>query len=204
MIIDYADWRPTAADLAGVNGVLRYLSRDPAKHATAAELDTLHRMGIGTGLVFEDAGNRASQGATAGDLDGKFAQEAALALGVPAGRPVYAAVDFDVPDYDAGSSDPRRKLGPVGDYLAAFQHAVRPYQLGAYGSFYLVSRVAAAHLTQWLWQTVAWSGGLVDSRITLFQPAITPPGMAADLDLAGHRDWGQFRHHAAWITGALA
>lgn len=204
MIIDYADWRPTAGQLAGVNGVLRYLSRDAAKHATAAELAALHGAGIGTGLVFEDTGNRAAQGGAAGTADGEFARQAAAALGVPAERPVYAAVDFDIPDYAPGSSDPRAKLGPVALYLEAFQHAARPYQLGAYGGYWLVSRVADAKLTRWLWQTVAWSGGNIDARITLFQPAITPPGMTADLDLAGHRDWGQFRHHAAWIVGAPA
>lgn len=204
MIIDYADWRPDRAQLAGVNGVLRYLSHDPAKHATAPELAQLHAEGIGTALVFEDAGNRPLAGAQAGRDDGLFAREAMLQLGVPAGRPCYAAVDFDVPDYAPASSDPRAKLGPVGAYLEAFAAAVHPYAMGAYGGYWLVSRAADARLATWLWQTVAWSGGQVDARIALLQPAITPPGKNADLDLAGVRDWGQFRHTSGWLTGAQA
>lgn len=204
MIIDYSFWRPARDQLAGVNGAVRYLSHDPAKHVTAAELVELHAWGIGTALVFEDTGTRATAGAAAGSDDGTFARATMTALGVPGGRPCFAAVDFDVPDYAPTSRDPRAKLGPVGDYLAAFAGALRPYPLGVYGGYWLVSRAMDARLAALAWQTVAWSGGNIDARIALFQPAITPPGMQADLDLAGHRDWGQFRRVTSWLAGADA
>lgn len=204
MIIDYSFWRPARDELAGVIDVIRYLSHDPAKHVTAAELAELHAWGIGTALVFEDTATRAEGGATFGTADGAFARDTMAALGVPVKRPCFAAVDFDVPDYAPTSRDPRAKLGPVGDYLEAFSRALGAYSMGAYGGYWLVSRALDAHLTAVAWQTVAWSGGNIDARIALFQPAITPPGMQADLDLAGHRDWGQFRRVTEWVTGAGA
>lgn len=204
MIIDYSFWRPDAAELAGVNGVLRYLSGDAGKRVTPGELGELFGLGLGVGLVFEDTAGRAGQGGPAGHSDGQLARAQMRELGVPAGRPAYAAVDFDVPDYDPGSADARRKLGPVGDYLEAFRAAVSPYGMGVYGGYWLVKRALDASLARWAWQTTAWSGGQVDARIALFQPGIKPPGKDADLDLAGWRDWGQFRHAPAWYAGAEA
>lgn len=204
MIIDYSFWRPARDELGGVNGAVRYLSHDPAKHVTAAGLAELHAWGIGTALVFEDTATRAEGGATFGGEDGAFARDAMAMLGVPASRPCYAAVDFDVPDYAPTSRNPRAKLGPVGDYLEAFANTLHPYPMGVYGGYWPVSRALDARLTALAWQTVAWSGGNIDARIALYQPAITPPGMQADLDLAGHRDWGQFRRVTQWLAGADA
>lgn len=205
MIIDYAWWRPTPTQQAGVNGVLRYLSHDATKHVTAAELAELHGHGIGTGLVFEDAADRAGQGAAAGTADGQFCRDAMRGLGLPDGITAYAAVDFDIPDHAPASSDPRAKLGPVADYLAAFAKAAAPYLMGAYGGYWLVKRALDAHLTHRAWQTSAWSGGQIDQRICLYQPGVTLFDGNADLDLAGWRDWGQFRREAGHlITGPAA
>lgn len=204
MIIDYSFWRPAAGQLAGVSGVVRYLSSDATKRIEPAELDMLFGAGVGVGLVFEDTANRAEQGANAGHADGLLAAEQMRGLGVPAGRPAYAAVDYDIPDYDPASTDPRRKLGPVGDYLEAFRTAVTPYAAGGYGGYWLVKRALDAGLIRWAWQTVAWSGGLVDHRTSLYQPGMQVPGMQADLDLAGTRDWGQFRRATSWYSGAAA
>lgn len=205
MIIDYAWWHPTEAQLSGVNGVVRYLAHDATKHVTPAELDELGRYGIGTALVFEDAAERAGEGAAAGTADGQFCRDAMRGLALPDGITVYAAVDFNTADHAPASSDPRAKLGPVADYLAAFARAVTPYLTGVYGGYWLVKRALDAHLTHRAWQTSAWSGGQIDPRICLYQPGITLFGGNADLDLAGWRDWGQFRRDAGHlITGPAA
>lgn len=207
MIIDYSTWRPkTQNDLGGVNGAIRYIAHDTAKAASGAELQMLHGWNIGTALVFEDAADRAAAGAGAGGVDGLFAAAELEQLKVPRGRPLYVAVDFDIPDYAPDQSAPMAKLGPVGEYLHEFGLELNDsgYMLGVYGGYWCVSRAMNAGLTAWAWQTSAWSGGQVDQRIRLYQPGISLEGGNWDLDLAGTRDWGQFREQTSWITGATA
>jgi hypothetical protein len=206
MIIDYSFWRPGAADLAGVNGVIRYISAYGPKAVTAEEPAFLHSRKIGTALVFENGGNRADAGGTAGTADGRFCLGAARALGVPAGRPIYVTVDYDIPDYAASSPNPLLKLGPVGDYLRQFVIAVSGlYDVGVYGGYWLVSRALNAKLVTRAWQTAAWSGGQIDPRACLFQPGMVIAGGNADLDLAAWRDCGQFRlEGAGMLIGASA
>ena len=212
MIIDYSLWRPKiAADLAGVDGVIRYLSRDSAKAISGAELAQLHEWGIATALVYEDAAQRALQGAAAGTEDGKMCGQAMRTLGVPAGRPVYVALDWDVADYAPGGTNPLAKLGPVADYLEAFEAAIKQwaYATGVYGGYWPVNRALSAGLTSWGWQTIAWSpqqAGLTqqDPRIRLYQTGVQILSGNADLNFAGARDWGQFRRFSGWLTGAPA
>lgn len=205
MIIDYSTWRPGKhTDLAGVHGVLRYLSHDPRKAVTSTEMAQLHGWGVATALVFEDAADRAASGKAAGAADGQFAREQAAALDVPVRALIWCAVDFDVPDYAPSDSNAAAKLGPVGHYLAAFRAAVHPYGMGAYGGYWLVSRAIDAALTGPAWQTSAWSGGQIDKRVTLYQPGTSLHGGNWDLDLAGEEDWGQFRRETRWVFGPAA
>jgi hypothetical protein len=207
MIIDYSFWRPTAGQLANVNGVIRYLADDLAKTVSADELAFLHAGGIGTALVFENAADRAASGASAGTADGEFVIGRAQALDVPHGRPIYAAVDYDIPDFAASSTDPIAKLGPVGEYLRSFGAVLLKggYELGVYGGYWLVSRVLDAGYARRAWQTAAWSGGQVDPRVCLYQPGVSVSDDNADLDLAGWRDWGQWRRNGSdTIVGADA
>lgn len=202
MIIDYSTWRPrNRADLAGVHGVLRYVAHDYHKAISPAEMTQLHKWGIATGLVFEDAADRATSGKAGGAADGEFARTQAEILGVPHQALIWCAIDFDVPDYAPGSSDPMAKLGPLGDYLAAFGAAVHPYSMGAYGGYWLVSRALDAGLTSSAWQAAAWSGGQIDGRVLLYQPGVTLHGGNWDLDLMGAEDWGQFRAVTRWEFG---
>jgi hypothetical protein len=211
MIIDYSDWRPkTSADLPGVNGVIRYLSRDARKTITVAEMQQLHGWGIGTALVYEDQAQRAEDPSLA-KADAQLCAAGMQQLGVPHGRPVYVAIDWDIKDYAPGSSLASAKLGPVGDYLHEFETvtAAAGYIMGVYGGYWAVSRAIDAGLTSWTWQAIAWSpvkGGIPqqDHRIRLYQTGMQVLGGNADLNLAGTRDWGQFRHYASTATGAAA
>lgn len=208
MIVDYSFARPTPASLhsAGVTGVIRYISHDQAKYASVPELAALHSTGIATALVFEDAAERAATGATQGKADGEFAAAHAVALGLPAGRPVYAGVDFDIPDYAPGSTDAKAKLGPVAGYLEAFaaELVAKRYQLGVYGGYWCVSRAYDAGLSGWLWQTLAWSGGQIFQRARLYQPGPQIMSGEADINLAAVPDWGQWRHACLNLVGAQA
>jgi hypothetical protein len=208
MIVDYSFARPDPAALAsiGVTGVIRYLAHDLAKAASIPEIHALHARNISTAFVFEDTASRPEQGKAAGDADGAFATTAAVSLGVPAGRVIYAACDFDIPDYDAASSDARLKLGPVYEYLSAFgaQLAARRYQLGVYGGYWAVTRAYWAQLTGHTWWTPAWSGGNSWERATLFQPGMKVLDGTCDVNFAGVPDWGQWRTATVNLTGGMA
>lgn len=202
MIIDYSFWRPDKrTDLGGVHGAIRYISHDARKAITEPEMTQLHKWGIATALVFEDQAARAEAGKAAGTADGEFARARAAELGVPPPALIWCAVDFDVPDYAPAETSPLHKLGPIADYLGAFRSAVHPYTAGAYGGYWLVSRALDAGIIDAAWQTSAWSGGQVETRIALYQPGVKLARGDWDIDLAGWRDWGQFRRETRWVFG---
>jgi Rv2525c-like, glycoside hydrolase-like domain len=203
MIIDYSFWRPNpATDLKGVNGAITYISHDTEKCTTAEHLAALHHAGIATALVFEDAAARMTDGGGAGRADGEFVAQWCAINHVPPGRTVYVAGDFDIEDYAPGSADSRMKLGPVGDYQAGFNAAASGYGGAVYGGYWLVSRMISAGLANRAWQTTAWSAGRWDHRCALFQLGVQLYGGNADLNAAGHRDWGQWRRQAIPATTA--
>ena len=186
LLCDYA-WTvppPQAIRAAGYVGVLRYLSHDPGKDLTPAELAALHAAGLSVGIVWETTADRALSGLDGGRADGAEANTRADALGWPAGRPVFLAVDFGAtPD----------QLPAVLDYLRG-AHCGRP--VGVYGSAAVVDAAAGSGLAGFCWQTEAWSGTTVSPHANVYQrvtPTLTIPGVPAgswDEDVALTADWG--------------
>ena len=178
MIIDYSTYRPTIEMLkgAGVTAVGRYIGWDSVpgyqsegKNLTKAEADSLTSNGISVFVSFEYEAAASMKGGTQGHADGTLAGEQLAALSAPNGVTVYFAIDFDIPDFAPGSSDPKAKLGAAADYFAAINALHRNYEVGVYGGFYAVSRLLSAGLATMGWQTSAWSGGQWDSRAALRQ-----------------------------------
>lgn len=199
--LDYSGGRPPAQAIrsAGYGFVVRYLDNGlggDRANLTGPEYATLRAAGIDVALVWERkllvGPDRATQGASAGTADALAAVAQARAVGA-SGLPIYFAIDFDIPDYAPKSTDPRAKLGPCGDYLAACQAVVGSARMGVYGGFYAVSRALDAGLARWSWQTLAWSGGKVDSRINLFQrlAVVSVGGIDCDVNEARTAEFGQ-------------
>lgn len=94
-LIDFAFSRPSPSAIAaaGNTGVIRYLSSDATKAISPGEAASYHRSGLTVTLVYEDAANDAEGGAPAGAAKAAIARPQLDKLGVPAGRPVYFAVD---------------------------------------------------------------------------------------------------------------
>lgn len=221
MIIDYSTARPTMATLhaAGVTAVGRYIGWDSVagyptihKNLTKPEADELISNGIDIFLAFEYAANAAAKGSSQGTPDASLATIQLQELGAPADMAVYFAVDFDLPDYAPSlpntPASALAKLGPVGHYFQAI-HAAKPrYEVGAYGGFYAIKRLFDAGLISKGWQTVAWSGGQLDSRAVLYQTtALLPPplaGLGADDDIREHAatvwDFGQWPRPAVPVS----
>jgi hypothetical protein len=155
--IDYA-WHhpnPAAIKAAGYSFVIRYLSHDPTKDITAAEVAELHAAGLGILLVFETAAGRATQGFAAGEADAEEAARRALALGYPDVCPLFFAVDTDA------------TVSAVEQYFAAAKRFCPP--AGVYGGIDVVDSLLAAGGVHFGWQTDAWSGVAVSTRAQLYQ-----------------------------------
>jgi hypothetical protein len=185
---------------AGYGFMMRYLDNglDGRANLTADEVRDLQANGIAIALVWEKRLNsgddRASKGYGAGVADAQAADAQARAVGLP-GRAIYLCVDFDMPDYAPNSSDPRAKMGPVGDYLAGAASVLGHARMGVYGGYATVSRALDANLVTYAWQSYAWSdfGRNQDPRINAYQRAgnVTVGGTTCDVDEARKSDFGQ-------------
>lgn len=186
--IDYAFGRPGIAALkaAGVKFVCRYLSHSPTKNLTSAEAHALSAAGIWIVVVWETTAQRALAGRTAGVADAIDAQMQAQACGMPAGRPVYFAVDWD-----ASAS---QQLA-INTYLDGAASVLGRDRVGIYGGYGPVKRALDAGKAKWAWQTYAWSGGKWDGRAQLqqYSNGHTLGGVGCDYDRATKADYGQWR-----------
>ena len=216
MIIDYSVLRPPMALLqaAGVTAVGRYIGWDGqpgfaniGKNLTVPEKDELLAAGIQIWLSFEYAADAALSGAAQGKKDAALADRQLFDLGMRSkGTAVYYAVDFDLGDFaphlPEGPANARAKLGPVAHYFDAI-HATKPnHEVDGYGGYWAIRRLLDAKLITRGWQTLAWSGGNVDPRISLLQLIRQVLG-AADVDnipgvhTAKTEDFGQWPRPAA-------
>ncbi len=84
----------------------------------------------------------------------------------------------------------------MGAYFQGVRSALPLARVGVYGGYWAVSRVLNAGLARYAWQTLAWSGGHIDSRIHLLQNlnGVTVGGVGCDVNEARQAEFGQ---HAA-------
>jgi len=186
--LDYA-WhgllRPQAFIDAGYSFVCRYLSRDPSKDIDAEEAKLLSDVGLDIVLVWETSEKRPITGGYAGGMtDARLAFQRAAALGMPDGRPVYFAVDYDVA---AAAADA---------YFKGIRDAGFPAErVGVYAGLRPLRHLLDVGLATWGWQTSAWSGGQWDPRAHLrqYKYGLKFPGVSsADANEAPFDDFGQW------------
>jgi nucleoid-associated protein YgaU len=184
--VDYAWSHPGGAALkaAGKKFACRYLSTDTSKNLSKTEADDLAAHGVACVVVWETTANRALAGSAAGEADAKTALKQATAAGMPAGRPVYFAVDFD--------ATPQQQV-PINAYLSGAASVLGKASTGVYGGFYVVQRALDAGVCTWAWQTAAWSGGQWDARAHIRQGAqASIGGVSCDLNMAMAAEFGQW------------
>lgn len=187
--VDHAWGRPGISALrkAGVKFVCRYLSHDDTgKNLTRAEAALLSDAGLWIVVVWETAADRALGGHAAGIADAKDAIAQAKACGMPAGRPIYFAVDFD--------ANPR-EIVSVNGYLDGAASVLGRDAVGVYGGYNVVRAALDGHHCTWAWQTYAWSGGQWDHRahIQQYSNDHVIGGVGLDYDRAMHDDYGQWK-----------
>jgi hypothetical protein len=189
--LDYAGGIPGGAAIlaAGYAFVARYLcgggTELPGKLLTPSEADDLRAAGVEIVSNWETTATRMLDGYDAGATDAQLALAQALNCGGSAGRPVYFSADFDAtPDQQPA----------IDDYLKGAASVLLPENVGIYGGYWPVSRALTNGTAAWAWQTAAWSGGQLDSRVNLYQrtQTVTIAGIDCDVNEALTADYGQW------------
>jgi hypothetical protein len=179
--IDIAWDRPSIAAIkaTGAQWVARYFSPDPTKNLTAAEVTDYHAADLGIVTVWEGSATRALDGHDAGVADAQAADQQRASVGLPADMVIHFAVDTDT-DWPS-----------VAPYFDGVRSVLGDPRTGVYGGLKVIEGAHAAGL-RYLWQTVAWSGGIWLPYATIQQPIGTTLQGAADYDTAEATDFGQY------------
>lgn len=185
--VDYSWARPGGATLkaAGKKFAVRYLYPDGqgGKGLDPSELADLQANGIEVPVVYESYAERANEGFGAGKDDAAKAQAELVRLGLPAGMPIYFAVDWD--------ATPGQQVN-INDYLKGAAEVIGADRVGVYGGYWICKRCKENGTARWLWQTYAWSGGNVLDGIHLYQYLNGQNlGGAVDLNKALQDNYGQ-------------
>jgi hypothetical protein len=180
--MDYSFARPTIAVVreGGFTFACRYLTGG-GKALSPQEVKGLSLEDVAIVSIYEESATAMLGGFNAGMHDGDAALNAAHRIGMPKGRPVYFACDFDMqPDQEEECLQ----------YLKGASHGLRGnYAVGGYGGLRFV-RAAQKAGVHFLWQTLAWSGGLWLPQAQLRQTGV---GAEIDTDYAYASDFGQWR-----------
>ena len=170
---DFAGARHSGAALkaAGVSLVLRYLPGGGGawKHVSRAEIDDFHANGISVLLNFEATTAGPLRGRAQGLVDGPKAVTGAKLLGYPERFPIIYSVDTDVT---------ASAMGRVIDYFTALHETPgHTWPIGVYGEADVLDALAAAGLSSFGWQTVAWSHRRVSAHASLLQQVAKTAGL---------------------------
>lgn len=159
------------------------------KHITPAEAQALSAAGVAVVANAEKDAGGLVRGWAEGYEWASLAEAHFARCGMPAGRPIYFSVDFDVTSTQwaavaAALRGAAEKLGGV-------------HRVGVYGGRRAMAWARRDGVAQWFWQTLAWSGGLWEpgNHIEQYHNDVALAGIRLDLDRALVTDFGQ------WTTG---
>ncbi|GAA3877680.1 hypothetical protein GCM10022243_48030 [Saccharothrix violaceirubra] len=209
-VLDYSAGIPGGAAIkaAGYAGAVRYIGLPGyTKSTTRSELDDFTAHGLGMALVFEHLASDWRGGYLAGSENYRRARQHATAIGFPADRPIYMAVDQDVVT--------NAEFGVALAYIRGARDAAGgdPGLVGVYGEYDVCAAVAAwrgptgDRLCDWYWQCRAWSGTpvrLLDAR-HLYQRVgtVTVGGVDCDINDVLQDDWGQHLEDSVGVNDSL-
>lgn len=191
--VDVSWGRPSPESLKedGRDFICMYLNAIPGFGMTPKDVRRYSEADIDLVALFERNPEDALEGYEAGERHAKEAIEFAIKAGVPAGRPIFFAIDFDA-------------RGPeIAHYFIAINDVIgrrSKYRVGGYGSKTVVGYLFDEQLIEWGFQTYAWSHHEWDNRAHLRQTLIDLP--EAKLEIGGSKvdycrtlaiDFGQWR-----------
>lgn len=183
--VDFAYGNFTTAELkaAGVTFVCRYLSPEIQKNLSLNEARAYASAGIDVVVVWESTGSRALAGRIAGTVDAHGALKQAHQCRIPAGRPIYFAVDLET------------SAASVAEYFAGVESVLGRAGTGVYGSYAVCAGLFDRGLVGFGWQTYAWSNGLWERRAQLqqYSNGHVIAGTEVDYDRSVAVDFGQWQ-----------
>lgn len=199
--VDYAGGRIAGAELkaAGVSFVCRYLTSGgaslPGKQLLPSEFTDLINSGIAVVFNYQTTTNFMLDGHDAGHQHAQYALDYIRSLpGVPPDwmPVVYFSCDFDeAPNQDAAIF---AYCDGAAEVLGAEADGRR--RVGMYGAYWITKRARDAGKIGYQWQTEAWSGGNIDSRIDIMQRNALGyrkiAGVECDINEAHSTSFGQF------------
>lgn len=156
--VDYSGARPSSICMYGKGKrfVARYFGAGGSwKHATAAEVRAHHAVGLSVVALVEGAIHDPLNGRAQGRSHATVGELAAKAAGMPQGRPLYFAIDWDMQPHQAGK---------VAEYLRGCADVITVNRVGVYGGYDTIEWAAKAGLAKWFFQTYAWSRGKWSGR----------------------------------------
>ncbi len=193
--VDYSDARPAPSTLvaSGASFAVRYVSSSGnPKNIGLSEAQSLEAAGIDIIIVFETTAEEILSGQSAGTADANTAVSEATAAGAPSNFFCYFACDFDAPSSDQTAID---------NYLNGAASVLGVSRVGIYGGITPVSGALTAGAASKGWQTVAWSSGQEDSRVSLFQYATQILSSSCDVDVGMGGNYGQWAPPVPTLVG---
>ena len=172
--------------------MIRYVGLDPrfggVKDITPDESAALAAVGLGRVIVYQPRQSFVPGAGDSGDGAAAVALWQATEAGMPAGRPIYFAVDGDTSQLDS------LMWAEINAFFAAAGDRLGVDRVGVYGGIHTIERLRAAGLATWYWQTFAWSAGQWADGLHLRQFDNNNPlcGGTVDYDRAMTRDYGQW------------
>jgi len=184
---------PAQAVAAGVSFVIGYVSYDPSKNITPAEIDAYHAAGIGVLLIWEYSITAAEGGSALGHSNAA----AAIAQARAAGYPQVCALGFAIDE------DETPHPSNITGYARAFttDAHMAGYRTFIYGGLATVSYAADNFLADLLFQTYAWS---TRNGVTVWDPRVAIRQVHNGVQIAGHDvdlDVAMVDDIGAWMPG---
>lgn len=187
--VDIAWGKPTAAELkaAGATFVVRYYSHDESKNLTRSEAEDYSHAGLDILTVWEATQYAPLNGFDQGVLDAKAALICSEATGQPANSPIYFAVDFN--------PHTPEEFEKIAGYFRGVKDVLGNDRTGVYGGLSTIHFAVARNLAKFLWQTLAWSGGVWNPHAQLRQVrnGVQVSGVETDIDTAVSANFGQWK-----------
>jgi peptidoglycan hydrolase-like protein with peptidoglycan-binding domain len=156
----YSHPNPSAISQAGYTTVIRYLSPDPAKNLSPSEAAGYHAAGLKIALIWESTGQRALDGAPAGNADAVAALHEAEALGYLTGCVIFT----NIGDFAAVPA----QLFAIHSYYSTWAGAIygAKYVPGGYGTGYIIDSLIPPGYQGIWWQNAMNDEGDLGSNVS--------------------------------------
>lgn len=187
--VDYSTDHPSPTGLyeVGKRFAVRYVGPGTSpKHLTADEARALAAAGLSIAVHAEGVRDGLLGGASVGRDWARRGYDHARRLGMPADRPVYLSIDFDMQ---------AAQWPAVRSALRAAEDEIGAERVGTYGGYRTIALAAGESVGRYYHQTYAWSGGRWHPAAHLHQyrNGVSLVGGTVDLDRALVPDYGQWR-----------